>query len=115
MNEIEFEKYKKEVSNNELIVNNFITKYCNFFKGSSKQIFLKPLSSHGYWDGKRCFGNELPSIDNKIEGKVAVLTRATIRLSKAKEFWDNVPIVNKSIQQAQGTYRKLWHRRSTLF
>lgn len=79
----------------------FINFYLKLFK-CTKQIFiLKPISSHGTWDGKKCFGN-LPNIENNFTGKIAVLTRATIRLSKLQSFWKNVPLVAAQMKDAQG-------------
>ncbi len=79
----------------------FIHFYLKLFNCKTQTIILKPISSHGTWDGKKCFGN-LPNIENNFTGKIAVLTRATIRLSKLKPFWKNVPIVNAQMQDAKG-------------
>lgn len=67
---------------------NFIA---NWWKRHNCEVFtilLKPIEGHGVWDGKQCFGN-LPK-QTDYEGQIAVLTRATIRLSKLKAFWANV-------------------------
>ena len=37
-------------------------------------------------------------------GPVAVLTRATIRLSRLKNFWKNVPAVSQKVKQADGFF-----------
>jgi hypothetical protein len=91
------------VSNEEFAISNweFIGWYINFFNCSTQTIVLKPVSSHGTWDGKKVFG-EMPHMTNEIEGKIAVLTRATIRLSKLKSFWKNVPDVSSQMQDAKG-------------
>jgi hypothetical protein len=44
----------------------------------------------------------MPHMTNEIEGKIAVLTRATIRLSKLKSFWKSVPDVSAQMQDAKG-------------
>ncbi|MCX6209387.1 MAG: spheroidene monooxygenase, partial [Bacteroidetes bacterium] len=75
--------------------------YIKLFKCTTKTFVLKPISSKGTWDGKLCFEN-LPQIENNISGKIAVLTRATIRLRKAKQFWRNVPLVNHQIKNTKG-------------
>jgi hypothetical protein len=62
-------------------------------------ILCEPLQSHGKWDGKEPFGS--PEI-NDYAGPVAVLTRATIRLSKLKGFWSNVDSVAKLMVDARG-------------
>jgi hypothetical protein len=62
-------------------------------------ILCEPLQSHGKWDSKEPFGN--PDISD-YTGPVAVLTRATIRLSKLKGFWSNVNSVAKLMANAPG-------------
>jgi hypothetical protein len=62
---------------------------------------LKPVSSHGTWNEKKVFG-EMPHLTSEIEGKIAVLTRATIRLNKLKSFWRNVPDVSAQMHNAKG-------------
>ena len=44
----------------------------------------------------------MPHIENDFAGKIAVLTRATIRLNKLNSFWKNVPLVNAAMQSAKG-------------
>jgi len=57
-------------------------------------IILKPVAGHGKWDGQAAFGKidgTLPEV-----GRIATLTRATIRLNKLKYFWNHVaPVANK--------------------
>jgi len=91
------------VSNEELSINNggFIGWYIKLFKCTVQTITLKPVLSHGTWDGKNVFG-KMPHLNNEIEGKIAVLTRATIRFSKLKSFWKNVPDVSSQMQDAKG-------------
>lgn len=78
----------------------FISGYFNIFKPKITTLKLKPICGHGFWDGKQPFGN-LPKNEG-VEGKMAVLTRATIRLNKLKSFWQNVPLVAKTIDGAEG-------------
>ena len=54
-------------------------------------VLLNPLQSHGKWDGAEPFGS--PGLS--IKGPVAVLTRATIRPNRLKNFWKHV---NQSAQ-----------------
>jgi hypothetical protein len=61
---------------------------------------LNPIEGHGSWDGKAIFG-ELP-VKTDYEGRIAVLTRATIRLSRLKDFWDNVDGVASQMANADG-------------
>ena len=71
-----------------------------FFKAEVLTIVLKPIEGHGTWDGKQVFGN-LPK-QTDYEGLIAVLTRATIRLSKVKNFWANVDAVASQMLGAKG-------------
>lgn len=79
----------------------FINFYIKLFRCNVQTIVLKPISSHGSWDGKKCFGS-LPNFEKEFTGKIAVLTRATIRLSKLQSFWKNVPVVSSQMKNANG-------------
>ena len=84
----------------ENLYGNFIQKWLSFFKCKSITYILEPLESHGTWDGKKPFGN-LPA-KSDYEGKIAVITRATIRLNKLKYFWQNVAPVASKMAAANG-------------
>ncbi|MES2430882.1 MAG: spheroidene monooxygenase [Bacteroidota bacterium] len=77
-----------------------IKKWFSIFNVHTKHILLDPLEGHGKWDGKDPF--ELNKNTNSHDGQIAVLTRATIRLSKLKAFWSNVNGVADSMKQADG-------------
>ena len=88
--------YKNDIGNAliENLYGSFIQKWLSFFNCTTITYILQPIESHGTWDGKKPFGN-LPA-KSDYEGKIAVITRATIRLNKLKYFWQNVaPIANK--------------------
>ena len=58
------------------------------------------IKGHGTWNGKQPFEwQELPA---DFTGKVAVITRASIRWSQAWRFWMNVPSASKHIDQQVG-------------
>lgn len=78
----------------------FIDAYFKLFKASVTGFLLQPVEGHGCWNGRQVFG-ELPGQTN-YEGKIAVLTRATIRLSQLKDFWQHVPVINRQIKKAPG-------------
>lgn len=78
----------------------FINAYLNFFNCKVENIFMKPLASHGTWDGKYCFGKDL--IRKESQGKIAVLTRATIRFNRLKNFWTHVPKMNEKMNENEG-------------
>lgn len=91
------------ISNKQWTISNgwFINYYIKLFKCKTQTMVLKPVSSHGTWDGKKVFG-EMQHTTNEIQGKIAVLTRATIRFDKLKSFWKNVPDVSAQMQAAKG-------------
>lgn len=77
----------------------FIAKWWKMFCFDQSHILLTPTSSHGKWSGKEPFGN--PKI-KQTEGRIAVLTRATIRPNKLKNFWKNVPPVASIMHKSKG-------------
>jgi len=79
--------------------NSFVAWWWKILANESWTILCQPLQSHGKWDGKQPFGN--PDIQN-YTGPVAVLTRATIRISKLKNFWSNVDEVANLMTDAKG-------------
>ncbi len=82
---------------------NYIPAYWRFFHCNVHSFLLEPLEGHGLWSGKKCFGN-LPK-NSGYEGKIAVLTRATIRLSRLRNFWKQVAGVNAQMLEAEGYIR----------
>ncbi|WP_426667544.1 DUF3291 domain-containing protein [Mucilaginibacter sp. McL0603] len=77
----------------------FIAKWWNVFCIEKWTILLEPLQSHGKWDGKEPFGN--PNIEN-YNGPIAILTRATVRFNRLKNFWANVDRVSELMKKAPG-------------
>lgn len=84
----------------KILYGSFITSWIKFFNCTTTIHLLEPIESHGLWDGKKMFGN-LPA-KSDYEGQIAVLTRATIRLSKLKYFWQNVAPVAATMVTAKG-------------
>jgi heme-degrading monooxygenase HmoA len=78
----------------------FISKWITAFNCQTITYLLEPVEGHGLWDGKKVFG-DLPHKSDH-EGVVAVLTRATIRLSKLKQFWKNVEGIASQMLGAEG-------------
>ena len=78
----------------------FIGRWVRLFNCETWTIFLNPIEGHGSWDGKNPFGNISKKTD--YNGPIAVLTRATIRLSKLNSFWKNVNGVAKQMAGANG-------------
>ena len=78
----------------------FIAGWIKFFKGKSQTFLLEPLEGHGFWNGREVFGSLPKRCDH--EGEIAVLTRATIRLSKLGSFWKHVPKAADEMAKAEG-------------
>lgn len=62
---------------------------------SAKTLFLRPLQSHGLWDGVNPFR---PSGTYDREQEVAVLTRARIKTKHIPAFWNKVRRVSESVE-----------------
>lgn len=62
--------------------------------GESCSLFLTPGQSRGKWGGINPFQ---PDPSALCEGPVAALTRATVRLSRAAQFWNRVPDISAMI------------------
>jgi hypothetical protein len=60
---------------------------------------LRTTRSHGSWDGMQPFA---PEASEEEEGPLAVLTRATVRLSALPAFWKNAGLAADSLAAADG-------------
>lgn len=63
-------------------------------------LFLRNIVAKGAWSGGNPF--EKSSKLDKDNPKLAVITRATIRVSKLRKFWSYVPTSQKHLAQAPG-------------
>lgn len=77
----------------------FVSRWWKKYTDEQWTLLCEPLESHGKWDGKEPFGK--PMIKDH-EGMVAILTRATIRINRLKNFWKNVPKVSAIMNDAEG-------------
>lgn len=84
-------------------VSRFINYWLKLFHCNTITYQLMPLEGHGLWNGKQVFG-PLPKHSDHT-GQIAVLTRATIRLSRLYRFWKNVPPVVSHLPDAKGLLR----------
>lgn len=78
----------------------FIDQYWRWAGANTKTFILEPIHSHGSWNGKQIF--TLPYHSAAPGEQIAVLTRATIRLLRAREFWAHVPAVQQEMNKADG-------------
>ena len=77
-----------------------IASWFRLFNCETWTIFLNPIEGHGSWDGKNPFGKIEKSTE--YAGPIAILTRATIRVSKLNAFWKNVSGVAQQMASAEG-------------
>lgn len=78
----------------------FISKWWKRFSCETWTIALELIDGHGSWDGKKLFSDTKDI--KKTAGPIAVLTRATIKLSKVGDFWQNVAPVSNQMKFASG-------------
>ncbi|WP_242691571.1 DUF3291 domain-containing protein [Desertivirga arenae] len=91
--------WKDEQSFESFRKSSFISLWWRKFCTESYTILCSPISSHGNWDNQNPFAN----FENvQYQGPVAVLTRATIRLNRLKNFWQNVDRVASIMTRAKG-------------
>jgi heme-degrading monooxygenase HmoA len=77
----------------------FVNKWWGLLCTESWTLLCEPMQSHGKWDGKEPFGKP----NNVItDGPITVLTRATIRISRLKNFWSHVDEVANLMVGAPG-------------
>lgn len=76
-----------------------IQKWWNTFGTEQWTVVLEPLSSHGKWDGKEPFGRPVAT---EAVGPIGVLTRATIRTNRLKNFWSHVEVVANLMNRSKG-------------
>ncbi len=81
-------------------VSGFLNNWWHFFGCEKWELWLQPIEGHGLWDGKEVFGS-LPK-QTDYAGQIAVLTRATIRISQLSRFWQHVDAVAQRMSTAKG-------------
>jgi hypothetical protein len=77
----------------------FVSRWWNRYGCEKWTVLCEPLQSHGQWEGKEPFGHE--NIQG-YEGPVAILTRATVRFNRLKNFWSNVDEVSDLMRRSTG-------------
>ncbi|MGZ3928135.1 MAG: DUF3291 domain-containing protein [Mucilaginibacter sp.] len=77
----------------------FIVRWWNSFGVEKWTMLCEPLQSHGKWDSQEPFEN---SNIGDYRGPIAILTRATIRLKRLKNFWANVDTVSELMRNSPG-------------
>ncbi len=92
--------WKDKIQYDRFCNNSFISCWWKAFYAETWTVILQPISAHGKWDGKEPFGG--PVLAKEDHKPVAVLTRATIRTSKLRDFWRNVAPVAALMAQHDG-------------
>lgn len=64
------------------------------------KLFLKPIAAHGLWSSEQPFEFSGNTYDKSKP--VAIITRASIKTSQLKRFWNYVPQTQRAIEQADG-------------
>lgn len=77
----------------------FISKWWTFCGCETWTIILEPVLSHGTWGGHSFQISDQPL---EADEPLAVLTRATIKPTKAFDFWRNVVPIQKQIKDIPG-------------
>lgn len=90
--------WNDEPSATHFFTENPIFKNFQHHSSTHQTIFLKALTSHGKWDGVEPFNNP----KEKTTGKIAIITRAKIKLSKLWQFWRFVRPVSKDMYKKDG-------------
>jgi heme-degrading monooxygenase HmoA len=68
---------------------------------ATRNIKMLSLKSHGFWSGQNPFPEQkVRKIPKKMP--VAIITRATLRLSRLISFWKSVPAASAAIERAKG-------------
>ncbi|NCI46397.1 DUF3291 domain-containing protein [Sediminibacterium soli] len=78
----------------------FLRQWWRFFRCELCSFTMQALEGHGTWDKQACFGEYSGQAGH--DGMIAVLTRATIRINRLRQFWGNVSRVTQQMQQADG-------------
>jgi hypothetical protein len=95
-----FDADQHEKTEIQALIGKFIMCWWRFFKADTRYFLLEPYAGHGTWDGKSFVDSSKKIADP--EGKIAVLTRATIRLSRLQHFWKAVPKTADQLEANKG-------------
>ena len=83
-----------------VIYGSWLPRWWRFWGCETLTVLLQPLEGKGSWDGKAAFGSF--TVQKDFTGPIAVLTRASIRLTKLHRFWKFVAPTGSEIAEANG-------------
>jgi quinol monooxygenase YgiN len=92
--------WNNNIDCDEFYKKSFAIKWFRFFGAEEFTILLKPLSTHGLWSGKEPF--KVKDQIKNHQGRIAVITRAAIRLKKIKEFRNNIKRAAEGMRKTPG-------------
>jgi hypothetical protein len=84
----------------EKLMGKFIIGWLKMFRTQICIYHLEPYSGHGSWDGEKFIDQSIRKSDP--EGRMGVLTRATIRLNRLYHFWKAVPGTSEKMNENKG-------------
>jgi hypothetical protein len=82
------------------LLGTFINTWLKLSQAKVRFIHLEPYAGHGSWDNQS-FISQRKSSEEPV-GRIAVLTRATIRLTRLIAFWKAVPSTSFQLDQHPG-------------
>lgn len=95
--------WENEIALKNYLNSGFIFKFNKWFANEQLILHLQPIAGHGLWDGGNPFKiNEKETKSKTYHGPIGIITRASIRLNKAKDFWNAVPDVEKLMNISPG-------------
>jgi hypothetical protein len=84
----------------QILYGKLASAWIRIFRCRVRTVILEALDGHGRWDGKTPF---LFSKEALTPGeKIAILTRATIRIKKLRTFWKNAKQFNHKLSNWEG-------------
>ena len=92
--------WKSETEANAFLKNHRLSKQFDSKASSKTTYFLQIIKSHGKWDGVNPF--TACKQNGMVEGKIGIITRATLNKSRLIEFWKSVPKASRAIANASG-------------
>lgn len=88
-----------EIWTNQLL-GSFVSLWWRLFRVQNRYFHLEPTAGHGTWDGKNFVQGS--ANQEAHAGKIGVLTRATIRISRLVSFWKAVPAAADKFEENPG-------------
>lgn len=92
--------WDSETEAESFLSNHNLSKQFDSRASSKTTYFLATIKSHGKWDGANPFS--LSKTIDPLQGKIGIITRATLNTNRLIEFWRSVPKASRAIADADG-------------